>query len=143
MSSPVHCILLLVRADYGIVCSALLHLAGAGRGWALTFVESQLCKITLVHPQSPVTEQLTNPSSSPSPVVAQLGTTYQVRSFNCVNLSFSVTSVGVIEPGMSCLLAKTSSSASFISRSRMILCNSCLASSIRARSLESMTKIRP
>lgn len=48
-----------------------------------------------------------------------------------------------LPPGISCLLAKTSSRASFISRSRMILWSSCLASSIRARSLESMTKIRP
>ena len=86
---------------------------------------------------------LTNPSRSPSPVVAQLGTTYHVRSLSCVSLSFSVTSVGVIEPGISCLLANTSKSASFISRSRMIRCSSCLASSMRARSFESMTNIRP
>lgn len=46
-------------------------------------------------------------------------------------------------PCMSCLFANTSKSASFISRSSMILCSSCLASSIRDRSLESMTKMRP
>jgi hypothetical protein len=86
---------------------------------------------------------LTNPSKSPSPVVAQLGTTYHILSFNCVNLNFSVTSVGVIAPGISCLFANTKSNASFISRSRMMRCSSCLASSIRARSLESMTNIRP
>jgi hypothetical protein len=86
---------------------------------------------------------LTNPSKSPSPVVAQLGTTYHILSFNCVNLSFSVTSVGVIAPGISCLFANTKSNASFISRSRIMRCSSFLASSIRARSLESMTNIRP
>lgn len=43
----------------------------------------------------------------------------------------------------SCLFAKTSSRLSFISRSLMMRCNSCLASSIRARSAESITKIRP
>ena len=48
-----------------------------------------------------------------------------------------------VPPAMSCLFANTSSSASFISRSRMIRCSSCRASSIRERSVESMTKIRP
>ena len=48
-----------------------------------------------------------------------------------------------IPPAISCLFAKTNNSASFISRSRMILCSSCLASSILERSLESMTKIKP
>ena len=46
-------------------------------------------------------------------------------------------------PCMSCLFANTSSSASFISLSNMILWSSCLASSILDRSFESMTKIRP
>lgn len=45
--------------------------------------------------------------------------------------------------GRSCLLAKTRSRLSFISRSLMILCSSCLASLMRARSDESMTKMRP
>lgn len=121
-----------------------VHLAAAGRGCDLTFVESQLCSAGLVFCMlSEHLIPLTSPSSNPSPVVAQLGTTYHIRSFNWPSLSFSVTSVGVIEPGMSCLLAKTSRSASFISRSSMILCSSCLASSIRARSFESTTKIRP
>lgn len=101
-----------------------------------------------------------NPSSSPSPVVAQLGTTNQILSFSCVSLSASVTSCGFIAakgqscngrgedtkrapPGMSCLLANTNSSDSFISRSLMMRCNSCLASSIRTLSEESITKIRP
>lgn len=48
-----------------------------------------------------------------------------------------------IPPGISCLLANTSSSASFISRSSIILCSSWRASSIRDRSFESITKIRP
>lgn len=46
-------------------------------------------------------------------------------------------------PCMSCLFANTNNSASFISRSNMILCSSCLASSILDRSFESMTKMRP
>ena len=50
---------------------------------------------------------------------------------------------GSIPPGMSCLLANTSSRASFISRSRIIRWSSWRASSIRVRSLESMTKMRP
>jgi hypothetical protein len=85
----------------------------------------------------------TNPSNKPSPFVAQLGTTYQILSLSCASLSFSVTSAGSIAPGISCLFANTSSSASFISRSKMMRCNSCLASSMRARSLESITKMRP
>jgi hypothetical protein len=48
-----------------------------------------------------------------------------------------------IPPGISCLLAKTSSNDSFISRSLIMRCNSCLASSMRALSEESITKIRP
>lgn len=67
----------------------------------------------------------------------------------CMPLS-SALSLGIVvgsnhplPPGISCLLAKTSSNASFISRSSMIRCSSCLASSIRARSFESMTKMRP
>lgn len=43
----------------------------------------------------------------------------------------------------SCLLAKTSSRLSFISRSLMMRWSSCRASSMRARSEESMTKMRP
>ena len=46
-------------------------------------------------------------------------------------------------PLKSCLFANTSSRASFISLSWMILVSSVLASSIRARSFESMTKISP
>jgi hypothetical protein len=48
-----------------------------------------------------------------------------------------------VPPARSCLLAKTSSSASFISRSWMMRVSSVRASSMRSRSLESMTKIRP
>lgn len=36
------------------------------------------------------------PSSSPSPVVAQLGTTYQILSFRVLSFSMSVTSCGFI-----------------------------------------------
>ena len=38
----------------------------------------------------------TKPSSNPSPVVAQLGTTNQILSFSCESLSASVTSCGFI-----------------------------------------------
>lgn len=38
----------------------------------------------------------TKPSNSPSPVVAQLGTTNQILSFSCVSLRASVTSWGFI-----------------------------------------------
>ena len=37
---------------------------------------------------------LTSPSKSPSPVVAQLGTTYQILSLSLLSCSFSVISVG-------------------------------------------------
>jgi len=84
-----------------------------------------------------------NPSSNPSPVVAQLGTTNQILSLSWESLSASVTSCGFIAPGISCLFANTSNNESFISRSLMIRCNSCLASSIRTLSEESITKIRP
>lgn len=43
----------------------------------------------------------------------------------------------------SCLLANTRSRLSFISRSLMMRCNSCFASSMRAASDESTTKMRP
>ena len=46
-------------------------------------------------------------------------------------------------PLKSCLLANTSNSASFISLSWMMRVSSVFASSIRARSLESMTKMSP
>ncbi len=36
--------------------------------------------------------RLTNPSSRPSPVVAQLGTTYQILSFSWLSFNASVTS---------------------------------------------------
>lgn len=109
----------------------------------------------------------TNPSSNPSPVVAQLGTTNQILSFSVESLSASVTSCGFIAiillasnilipscavmaknqlykpPGISCLFAKTKSRDSFISLSLIIRCSSCRASSIRTLSEESMTKIRP
>lgn len=48
-----------------------------------------------------------------------------------------------IPPGRSCLLAKTSKRQSFISRSEMMRCNSCRASSILSLSCESITKINP
>lgn len=48
-----------------------------------------------------------------------------------------------LPPGISCLLANTSNSDSFISLSLIIRCNSDFASSMRALSLESMTKINP
>jgi hypothetical protein len=38
----------------------------------------------------------TNPSSNPSPVVAQLGTTNQILSFSCESFKASVTSWGFI-----------------------------------------------
>lgn len=111
----------------------------------------------------------------PSPVVAQLGSTFHRWSFAMRSswrtsdtsrgrraLCF-VVSVGVVRgllaclleqkrgvnsdddipPRMSCLLAKTSSSASFISRSWMMRASSVRASSMRSRSLESMTNINP
>ncbi len=104
-----------------------------------------------------------SPSKRPSPVVAQLGTTYQILSFSLDSCSASVTSLwfhrwetdawvsrDALDRGrcnvplsMSCLLANTNSKLSFISRSLMMRCSSCRASSIRARSDESMTKIRP
>jgi hypothetical protein len=40
--------------------------------------------------------RLTSPSSNPSPVVAQLGTTNHILSFSCESLSASVTSWGFI-----------------------------------------------
>ena len=52
-------------------------------------------------------------------------------------------SCSCLPPAISCLFANTNNKASFISLSNMILCSSCLASSIRPRSFESMTKIRP
>jgi hypothetical protein len=106
-------------------------------------------------------EKHTSPSNNPSPVVAQLGVTNQILSFSSLSLSASVTSWGFIAtdhnsarnpetrvrrslpPGTSCLLANTSSNDSFISRSLMMRCNSCLASSMRALSEESITKMRP
>lgn len=57
--------------------------------------------------------------------------------------SHSDNCIGHVPPSISCLFAKTRSRASLISRSRMILCNSWRASSMRLRSFESMTKIRP
>lgn len=98
-------------------------------------------------------------------MVAQLGTTYHTLSLSFESWSFSVTSAGDIAattrscqyahtgqrrgrkgtkpPGKSCLLANTSNSDSFISRSWIIRCSSCRASSMRSRSLLSITKIRP
>lgn len=138
------------------------HYFFTGAGGALTLLDSQA-----------------RPSRRPSPVVAQLGTTYHTLSLSLESWRASVTSwgfravekkrqeaiglagyeeKGAIEKsrergsrvslpyapsGRSCLLAKTRSKLSFISRSLMILCNSCFASSIRARSEESMTKMRP
>ena len=67
------------------------------------------------------------------PTIRSKGCVHARRIENCVHSP----------PDMSCLLAKTKSRASFISRSNIILCNSCRASSIRARSFESMTKINP
>ena len=112
---------------------------------------------------------LTKPSNRPSLVVAMLGCTFQILSFPLCSLSLlsslsfrrSITSsVNIAShhrqhsppspscsrlspPCMSCLFANTSNSASFISRSLMILCSSCCASPILDRSLESMTKMRP
>ena len=48
-----------------------------------------------------------------------------------------------IPPGRSCLFAKTNNRLSFISRSLIIRCSSVRASSMRFRSAESTTKIRP
>lgn len=45
--------------------------------------------------------------------------------------------------GRSCLFAKIKIIASRISLSLIILCNSCLASSIRSLSAQSTTKIKP
>ncbi len=59
------------------------------------------------------------------------------------SVSFFFVRKACIPPGISCLLAKTSSNDSFISRSLMMRCNSCLASSMRALSEESITKISP
>jgi hypothetical protein len=98
----------------------------------------------------------TNPSKSPSAVVAQDGWTNQRWSLSLCNWSLSVISagdiasiqhpgigVGLLPPGRSCLLANTSNNAFLISLSLIIRCNSCLASSIRSRSAESTTKINP
>jgi len=41
-------------------------------------------------------DERTKPSSKPSPVVAQLGTTNQILSLSCDNFSASVTSCGFI-----------------------------------------------
>jgi hypothetical protein len=83
------------------------------------------------------------PSNKPSPASALLGCTYQTRSFILASPSWSVTSCGDMAPGRSCLLAKTRRRQSRISRSFNIRCSSCLASSMRSWSAESMTKTRP
>lgn len=109
------------------------------------------------------------PSCSPSPVVAHDGWTYQFLSRILVSPSFSCISCGFIAVEQvygkyvnkklndkikhkrieykplvkSCLLAKINIIASLISRSLIIRCNSCLASSIRSRSAQSTTKIKP
>lgn len=118
-----------------------------------------------------------SPSKMPSPVVAQLGSTFQTwflairsssimseTSFGDIAIDHCQPSVpsrvlasktwqvvscrrassnGNVPPLMSCLLANTSNSASFISRSWIMRCSSFLASSILSRSLLSITKIRP
>lgn len=106
------------------------------------------------------TTWLTSPSKIPVPSVATLGATYHSLSFNLVSCRALITSSGLrsklvsvysyspkkcvdIRPWISCLLANTSKSASFISRSLIILWSSERASSIRTVSLESTTKIRP
>ena len=143
--------------EVGRTISCLEHWVGILRCWRATpwFVVSQRNLRRRGH------GEYTKPSSNPSPVVAQLGTTNQILSFSCESFRASVTSWGFmatnlvrmslsfkvqkrcIPPGISCLLAKTSSNDSFISRSLMMRCNSCLASSMRALSEESITKIRP
>lgn len=122
------------------------------------------------------------PSSRPSPVVAQLGTTNHILSLSLLSSRRWVTSWGFmagervklardfaihggnkevdgrmgrqkkdlveverkdVPLSRSCLLANTRSRLSFISRSLMMRCNSCFASSMRAASDESTTKMRP
>lgn len=106
------------------------------------------------------------PSYRPSPVVAQDGCTYQFLSLIRVRPSFSWISCGFmavkalwirtnrlreqifgqrlrLPSGRSCLLAKIRIMASRISLSLIILCSSVRASSIRSRSAQSTTNIRP
>ena len=60
-----------------LLCFVLYFLGTAGAGVALTLLDSQA-----------------NPSSRPSPVVAQLGTTYQTLSLSFWSCKASVTSCG-------------------------------------------------
>lgn len=159
---------------YVVSRSGALFLGGCCCWWGFNVVR-QPCLITRQQNHSrnlqtveaaytaTIKGEQTSPSNSPSPVVAQLGTTNHILSFSCVSLRASVTSCGfmaivsmmlaaflyqnrkrvAVPPGISCLFANTSSKDSFISLSLMIRCNSCLASSIRALSEESITKISP
>lgn len=128
----------------------------AGQGFVLVFVRSKQGQLVL-----------TRPSKIPVPSVATLGATYHSLSLSLVSWSVLVISSGLrsrtvgqygqergvfeipldwnkhVRPLISCLLANTNRRASFISRSLMILWSSERASSRRAVSLESTTKIKP
>eukprot|EP01018_Ginkgo_biloba_P038737 Gb_38389 [translate_table: standard] len=88
-------------------------------------------------------ESQSRPSYRPSPEVAQVLWIYQWRWRREWSPSLSVISAAFIAFGRSCLLAKTSKTASRNSSSLSILCNSSLASTTRSLSLLSTTKIRP
>uniref|UniRef100_A0A2M3Z3K3 Uncharacterized protein n=2 Tax=albitarsis series TaxID=58233 RepID=A0A2M3Z3K3_9DIPT len=68
---------------------------------------------------------------------------YQCLFRSWLRCSLSVSSAAVIAFGRSCLLAKTSSTASRSSSSCSMLCSSFSASTIRSRSFESTTKMSP
>jgi hypothetical protein len=138
-------------------CKAYLPPAGS-----LTLLESHAwCSVSGALDQTWLQLKRTSPSKMPSPVVAQLGSTFHTWSLAIFSscrrseTSFGRMAAGgqyllggysclqYAPPDKSCLLANTSSRASFISLSWMMRVSSVRASSMRSRSLESMTKMRP
>lgn len=70
-------------------------------GGDFTLLDNHACCRESIHQSLPKEEKgnryiRTSPSSNPSPVVAQLGTTNQILSFKLVSFSSSVTSCGFI-----------------------------------------------